>query len=191
MRIVARYSFNNGEEHIASLFPLQLQQVESVVSSVDACMCKTKKSREQTQPCTFSYSSQILNDMFKKEFTKHSWIPQRVECEYQYGEFSKDYVKPSGREEAFREIDFLSPVGKIGVGVLFSKFASVVYDVCTKMTIFHKLGVIDCGVEIAPVMHMTTEMSTGVSYFEQIAWDLEHRGVSNIDIPVLILGVDA
>jgi hypothetical protein len=33
-------------------------------------------------------------------------------------------------------------------------------------------------------------MSTGVSYFEQFAWDLEIRGVSNIDIPVLILGID-
>lgn len=33
-------------------------------------------------------------------------------------------------------------------------------------------------------------MSTGVSYFEQIVWDLEKRGVSNIDIPVLILGID-
>lgn len=27
--------------------------------------------------------------------------------------------------------------------------------------------------------------------FEQFAWDLAHRGVSNLDIPVLILGVDA
>ncbi len=33
------------------------------------------------------------------------------------------------------------------------------------------------------------EMSTGVSYFEQIVWDLEHRGVADIDIPVLILGI--
>jgi len=32
-------------------------------------------------------------------------------------------------------------------------------------------------------------MSSGVSYFEQFVWDLETRGVSDIDIPVLILGV--
>ena len=35
------------------------------------------------------------------------------------------------------------------------------------------------------------EMSSGVSYFEQFVWDLESRGVSDIDIPVLILGLDA
>src|SRR5438477_12703642 len=35
------------------------------------------------------------------------------------------------------------------------------------------------------------EMSTGVSYFEQFLWDLESRGVADIDIPVLILGIAA
>jgi hypothetical protein len=34
-------------------------------------------------------------------------------------------------------------------------------------------------------------MSSGVSYFEQFVWDLEHRGISNVDIPVLIPEVDA
>jgi len=33
-------------------------------------------------------------------------------------------------------------------------------------------------------------MSTGVSYFEQFVWDLEQRGVSDIDIPVLVLGIN-
>ena len=63
-------------------------------------------------------------------------------------------------------------------------------NVCAKMTIFAKLGVIDCGVEIVPVKAFAEEMSTGVSYFEQFVWDLEHRGVSDIDIPVLIFGID-
>ncbi len=58
------------------------------------------------------------------------------------------------------------------------------------MTIFAKLEVIDCGVEIVPVKALAKHMSTGVSYFEQFVWDLQHRGVSDIDIPVLILGID-
>lgn len=58
------------------------------------------------------------------------------------------------------------------------------------MTIFSNLGKIDTGIEIVPVKHLADEMSTGVSYFEQFAWDLTKRGTSNIDIPVLILGID-
>lgn len=49
---------------------------------------------------------------------------------------------------------------------------------------------IDCGIEIVPVKGLADEMSTGVSYFEQFVWDLEHRGISDIDIPVLIIGID-
>ena len=57
------------------------------------------------------------------------------------------------------------------------------------MTIFHKQGIIDIGVEIVPIKELANDMSTGVSYFEQFVWDLEQRGVSDIDIPVLILGI--
>jgi hypothetical protein len=37
---------------------------------------------------------------------------------------------------------------------------------------------------------MADEMSSGVSYFEQFVWDLEKRGKADIDIPVLIFGID-
>lgn len=79
---------------------------------------------------------------------------------------------------------------RLGVEVQFGKYAFMVYNVCAKMTIFHKLGYIDCGVEIVPVKSFADEMSSGVSYFEQFVWDLEKRGKSDIDIPVLIYGID-
>jgi len=41
-----------------------------------------------------------------------------------------------------------------------------------------------------PIKAFADDMSTGVSFFEQFVWDLENRGVSNIDIPVLILRLD-
>ena len=80
--------------------------------------------------------------------------------------------------------------GNVGVEVQFGKYAFMVYNVCAKMTVFHNLGFIDAGIEIVPVKKFVDEMSSGVSYFEQFVWDLEHRGTADIDIPVLILGVD-
>lgn len=59
------------------------------------------------------------------------------------------------------------------------------------MTIFKNLGHIDAGIEIVPVKSFADEMSSGVSYFEQFVWDLKNRGVADIDIPVMILGIDA
>ena len=86
-------------------------------------------------------------------------------------------------------MDFLKD--KLGVEVQLGKYAFMVYNVCAKMTIFRNLKVINAGIEIVPVKSLADEMSTGVSYFEQIVWDLEKRGVADIDIPVLIYGIDA
>ncbi len=54
-----------------------------------------------------------------------------------------------------------------------------------------RLGHIDTGIEIVAVKAFADEMSTGVSYFEQFGWDLERRGVADIYVPVLILGIDS
>lgn len=84
-------------------------------------------------------------------------------------------------------MDFVK--SRAGVEVQFGKYTF--YNVCAKMTIFHKQGIIDVGIEIVPVKSFADETSTSVSYFEQFVRDLEQCGVADIDIPVLILGVTA
>ena len=93
------------------------------------------------------------------------------------------------RQGAFREIDFVKD--KLGIEVQFGKYSFMVYNVAAKMTIFRNLSIIDAGIEIVPVKALGDNMSSGVSYFEQFVWDLEKRGVSNIDVPVMIIGIDA
>ena len=77
-----------------------------------------------------------------------------------------------------------------GVEVQFGKYAFMAYSVSAKMTIFHNQNIIDAGIEMVPVKSMADQMSSGVSYFEQIKWDLENRGVTDIDIPVIVMGID-
>ena len=48
-------------------------------------------------------------------------------------------------------MDFVKPNTKLGIEVQFGKYAFMVYNVCAKMTIFSKMGVIDTGIEIVPV----------------------------------------
>lgn len=141
------------------------------------------------------FSPMELNKAFKREFSKPEnggWSNHKVLCDYKYGEYTQDYIKSqSSRGQPFRDMDFVKPNTKLGIEVQFGKYAFMVYNVCAKMTIFSNMGVIDTGIEIVPVKNFADEMSTGVSYFEQFAWDLQHRGTSNIDVPVLILGIDA
>ena len=135
------------------------------------------------------FNPRALNVAFKAEFFPKGWKPVKVACDYPTTHYLEGYEIRSSLRGAFREMDFVNE--KLGVEVQFGKYSFMVYNVCAKMTIFRNLGHIECGVEIVPVKAFALEMSSGVSYFEQFVWDLESRGVADIDIPVLILGIDA
>jgi hypothetical protein len=127
------------------------------------------------------YNPKEMNKEFKRHFSARGWKVERITV--------KTFVPEIGEEHVgFREIDAVK--NKLGVEVQFGKYAFMVYNVAAKMTIFNKQGIIDSGIEIVPMHSLSNEMSSGVSNFEQIKTDLEYRGISNIDIPVLVLGVD-
>ncbi len=193
MKIVAKYDFNGGKAIVESKYSSELDEIAAVINGINANDYKTKESEEKTMPGQMLFSPSELNKAFKMGFHPLGWKNYKVECEYSYGEFLQGYKPSNSRKSSkpFRDMDFVKKDKKLGVEVQFGKYAFMVYNVCAKMTIFQKMGVIDAGVEIVPVKRFADEMSTGVSYFEQFAWDLQHRGVSNIDVPVLILGIDA
>jgi len=186
MIIAAEYSFNDGYS-IQRTHPYLLQEVEDIIAAVDAVQQKIKESKEITMPGRMLYSPAALNRAFAQGFGAKGWQKQRITCRYSTDYYRSGY-SPKQMRPAYREIDFLKE--RLGIEVQFGKYAFMVYNVCAKMTIFHNLGYIDAGIEIVPVKSFADDMSTGVSYFEQFVWDLEQRGVADIDIPVLILGID-
>ncbi|MDR2704983.1 MAG: hypothetical protein LBC02_04310 [Planctomycetaceae bacterium] len=188
MKIAGEYSFNNGQEIVQTKYPKLLDEIKNVIAFVDALKCKTKTSKEKTMAEKLLFSPSKLNDCFKKHFTSSGWGTVRIACDYPTKYYVKDYHPKPLQKGAFREMDFVKD--KLGIEVQFGKYSFMVYNVAAKMTIFKNLGYIDTGIEIVPVKSLADEMSSGVSYFEQFVWDLENRGISNIDVPVLILGID-
>lgn len=180
MRIIATYSFNHGREFIEKKHKAELQQVKKVISLVDAESRKTKISKEKTMKGKALYSPIMLNKEFKRLFSERGWSSHRIPMITEIPEIKKKHT-------GFREMDAIK--NKLGVEVQFGKYSFMVYNVSAKMTIFAKQGIIDSGIEIVPMRSLSKDMSTGVSFFEQMKADLEHRGVSNIDIPVLIVGI--
>ena len=189
MIIAGIYSFNGGREFINERYAYLFNEIENIVCAVDASKYKTKKSKEKTMPGRMLFSPQALNKAFKIEFLNRQWQQIKVQCHYPTNYYTNDYKPREMKRGAFRAMDFAKE--GLGIEVQFGKYAFMVYNVCAKMTIFNKMGYIDAGVEIVPVKQFANEMSSGVSYFEQFVWDLDNRGISNIDIPVLILGLDA
>ena len=187
MKIAGVYSFNGGKEAIEANFSVELSEVKQIVASVDGAQYKTKTSHEKTMPGKKLYSPRALNKAFKDEFEVRSWKKHKVFCTYPIDYYASDYIPSALSKGAYREMDFVK--NRVGVEVQLGKYTFMVYNVCAKMTIFHNMDLIDVGVEIVPIKSFADDMSSGVSYFEQFVWDLQHRGIADIDIPVLILGI--
>ena len=181
MEIIAKFSFNKGREFIEKHHKTEFQDLKRIVASVEASRFKTKVSEEKTMRGKMLYNPKEMNKEFKRLLKENEWETRRITV--------KTFVSEIGQEHiGFREMDAVR--NKLGVEIQFGKYAFMVYNVAAKMTIFNKQGIIDSGIEIVPMLSLANEMSSGVSYFEQIKTDLEYRGVSNIDIPVLVLGLD-
>ncbi len=188
MIIGGQYSFNNGLEVVTEKYPHLLAEIIQIIAAVNAEELKVKESKERGSAGKLFYYPPALNKAFRFEFQNRGWANRRVASEYSRQHYTAEYQRGVDVKGAFRDMDFVKE--KLGVEVQFGKYSFMVYNVAAKMTIFKNKGIIDAGVEIVPLKQLVSEMSSGVSYFEQFAWDLEQRGVSNIDVPVLILGID-
>jgi Restriction endonuclease BglII len=187
MTIVGKYSFKNGQEYISQNQQTLYEEIAEAISKVDASVCLTKESKEKTMSGKMLYSPVDLNNEFKKYLHPRGWRNVKEYCEYPVKYYVNGYAPKEKKVYPFRDMDFVKD--KLGVEIQFGKYSFMVYNVCAKMTIFKNLGYIDAGIEIVPVKELASQMSTGVSYFEQFVWDLEQRGTADIDIPVLILGI--
>jgi hypothetical protein len=56
MRIVARYSFNNGEAEVTRRYPGLLAEIEEAVQAIDARAHRTKQSKEKTKKFRMLYN---------------------------------------------------------------------------------------------------------------------------------------
>lgn len=188
MNICGEYSHNNGLGVLEREYTALLREIRNIISGISASQCKTDNSKGTSMSAFLRYSRSRLNTAFQEQFIKHGWESQKVTCDYSALFYGRNYRLGPLDKSGFREMDFVKD--GLAVDVHLADPALPIYSGCAKMTIFHRLGFIDTGVEVVPIKNFADEMSTGVSYFEQFVWDLEKRGVSDIDIPVLILGID-
>ena len=173
MEIRDKLSFKNGEEYLKKNHPKELEDIYESVKKIDITEALSKVSHEKTKQ-SLLFSPINMNIQLKKELKKKKWKEERIG-------FDDD-------SPAFREIDGIK--NKVGLEIQFGKYAFMAYDIFSKMPIFKKRNLIDCGIELVLSHSMIKHMSTGVSSFRQIKLDIEARGASELDIPTLILGFE-
>ena len=73
MKIVKTYSHLNGLEYLLVHKPHIWDEVQLVISNVDATICKTKESKEKGMVGKMLFSPIEMNSSFKLELEKLEW----------------------------------------------------------------------------------------------------------------------
>ncbi|MFQ6059064.1 MAG: BglII/BstYI family type II restriction endonuclease, partial [Anaerolineae bacterium] len=90
---------------------------------------------------------------------------------------------------AFKQINFVKD--RVLVEVQFGKYAFMFYDMA-KFQYFFNENKADVGVEIVPCHALKKQMSTGVSYGEQLVYDIERlkRHFPAVPVKLILIDVD-
>ena len=78
MQIKARYSHLNGEEYLLVHRKKLWEEIQHVITRVDASACRTKVSKEKTMRGRLLYSPSEMNQAFRDGFRAHHWEERRT-----------------------------------------------------------------------------------------------------------------
>ncbi len=179
MKVVYEYSHLGGSEILKLRYPEYDREIYEVIAGVMAR--KTKVSAEKTMRGRKLYSPRDMNRQFKEAFEARG-----------YRELRDTYTITIPRSNvsipgAFKQIDFVKE--KVLIEVQFGKYAFMFYDMA-KFQYFFNENKADVGVEIVPCHTLKKQMSSGVSYGEQLVYDIERLKRHFPAVPVKIILID-
>lgn len=181
MRVVYEYSHLGGSEILQVRYPECDRDIYEIIASI--VVQRTKVSREKTMRGRKLYSPRDMNQQFREAFESRG-----------YRELRDTYTITIPNSDiairgAFKQIDFVK--GKVLVEVQFGKYAFMFYDMA-KFQYFFNENKADIGVEIVPCHALKRQMSTGVSYGEQLVYDIERlkRHFPAVPVKIILIDVD-
>jgi hypothetical protein len=180
MKIVYEYSHLGGSEILHMRFPDHEKEIYGVISLVKGR--KIKISKERFKIGRELYSPKDMNEQFTSLFKERG-----------YDELRDTYTirLPYSNVEitgAFKQIDCVR--GKVLVEVQFGKYAFMFYDMA-KFQYFFNENKADVGIEIVPCHNLHKQMSSGVSYGEQLINDIERLKRHFPAVPVKVILIDS
>ncbi|MBX3119764.1 MAG: hypothetical protein KF784_11910 [Fimbriimonadaceae bacterium] len=201
MRVVQYYSHLNGYEHIVVHKPHLWEEIERVISLVDAHSLRTKISNEKGMVGKALFDPKAMNSEFKRLLVERQWRESRTSYFVTSDHVLIRQTMTMSKEEQKREIERagLNPIysynqtdfvkERVEIEVQFGKYFSVAYDLFVKHMAFFIGDVIDVGVEIVPMKELQVEMSSGVPYYEGELYNLLRQGRSTPAVPLVMIGI--
>jgi hypothetical protein len=176
------YSFKGGLEYLEENHKDELKDIYDAVESMNIYNIFSKLSKERNKP-PIIFSPRVMNKELGDFLFRNGWLKENKKNKKGYEE-PKIYFA----DREFRAMDGIK--NKVGLEIQIGKYSFMAYDIFCKMPIFHKKGLIECGIELVMSKKMLKDVSSGIGSFDQIVMDIKARGESDIDIPVVILGFE-
>ncbi len=202
MKIAETYSHLNGLEFLLVHKPKLWQEIQDVISAVDANECRTKVSKEKTMKGKLLFSPIDMNAAFKRLLREKSWDESRVNYWVTKSEKLIRKTLTSPAEEQKREIEAAgeTPIfsynqtdfvkDRVAIEVQFGKYAFVAYDLFVKHLAFYVGDRIDVGIEILPMKSLQSQMSSGVAYYEGEFYNVVRQGRGVPAVPLILVGIE-
>lgn len=181
MKQVYVYSHFGGEEILLVKYPQINDEINTVIEGVPN-PGRGKLSKEKTKRGRKLFAPKEMNRLFDSAFRELGW---ETDIRDYY-----DIELPDYRHVvtgAYKQIDFCKP--PVFVEVQFGKYAFMFYDLA-KFQYFYNQGRLEVGVEVVPCHFLQQQMSSGVSYGEQLVNDLERLQKNFPSVPVKIIFID-
>ena len=202
MRIAEVYSHLNGLEFLLVHKPTLWEEIQDVISAVDANKCRTKVSREKTMSGDILFSPIDMNAEFKCLLRAEGWNENRVSYWVTRSEKlirktlamppeeQKKEIEAAGEKPilSYNQTDFVKD--RVAVEVQFGKYAFVAYDLFVKHLAFYVGDHIDVGVEILPMKSLQRQMSSGVAYYEGEFYNVVRQGRGVPAVPLIVVGIE-
>jgi Restriction endonuclease BglII len=181
VRKVYEYSHLGGSEILRARYPKVNRDIDWAIAKVKARSSRTKVSKEKTRTGRMLYAPKELNRQFAAAFALRGFT--QIIDRYTITIPDSDVTIRGG----FKQIDFVRD--GIHVEVQFGKYFSMFYDMA-KFQYFFNEGKAKVGVEIVPTNALKRQMSSGVSYGEQLVYDIERLRKNFPQLPVKIILID-
>ena len=179
MKVVHEYSHLGGAEIIQVRYPDRRKDIYDAIGKVQAK--RTKVSKEKAKAGKKLFAPKQMNQDFREAFRSRGYVGLRDT--YTITVPNADIAIPN----ASKQIDFVK--GKVLVEVQFGQFFSMFYDLA-KFQYFFNENKADVGVEIVPCHGLHAQMSSGVSYGEQLVYDIERLKRHFPAVPVWVILID-
>ncbi len=180
MKIVYEYSHLGGSEILLVRYPHINKLIDETIRKVQAN--RTKISKEKTKQGKTLFSPIDMNNQFRHEFRSIGFEELRDTYTITIPNHTTQIAG------AFKQVDFVNE--KVLVEVQFGKYAFMFYDMA-KFQYFFNENKCDVGVEIVPCHELHHQMSSGVSYGEQLIYDIERLKRHFPAVPVKVILIDA